>query len=158
MSAAHAIGKRVRGALYIHRSATTDLPAAKRELTERASRLVEDFSWNVARIDPGDIVGLLDYPAFDSDAFPALARAALVDVSARSVRFSNYQRSPNPLILHRKEWLVRADHPKRAAWAALTAELEHLGLFRDWNRIGRREAWNTMLADAGRDAQGQIIA
>jgi len=158
MSVAHAVGKRVRGALYIHRNAIADLPAAERELIERASRLVEDFSWNVARIDPGDIVGLLDYLAFDSDAFPALARAALVDVSARSVRYTNYQKSPNPLILHRKELLVRLDHPNRAAWAALTVELEQLGLFRDWNRIGRREVWNTMLADAGRDGQGQMIA
>jgi DNA phosphorothioation-associated putative methyltransferase len=157
MSAAHAVGKRVRGALYVHHSALADLPAPERALIERASRLTEDFHWSVARLDLVGTVGLLDYPEFDSDAFPALARAALVDVSAPSVRFTDYHNSANPLILHRKELLVSAGHPQRLAWAALTTELEQLGLFRDWSRIGRRDVWRAMLTDAGRDTQGQKL-
>ncbi|WP_296614610.1 hypothetical protein [Sphingomonas sp.] len=155
MNGDSAVGKRVRGALYVHVSALGRLPPSEKVLVERASRLAEEFEWSVARIESGDIVGLLDYPLFDTEAFPALARAALIDIGARSVRYTDYQRSLNPLILHRKELLVADSYPGRERWAELTADLERLGLFRDHNRIGRRNAWLAMLASARRDPQGQ---
>lgn len=157
MSAPAAVGKRVRGARYVHASAIGRLPPAEQALVERASWIAEGFTWNVARIGPGVIVGLLDYPDFDRDAFPALARAASIDVGARRARYTDYDKSANPLILHRKELMVGDDHPERDCWTALTTELEALGLFGDPNRIGRRTAWSAMLAGAQRDAQGKPL-
>lgn len=157
MTSAAAVGKRVRGALYTHISAVGRLPSADKTLVVTARKLAGDFAWNVVRLGPGQAVGLLDYPEFDEDAFPALARAMAIDIEALSLKRSDYRRSANPLILHRKELLVAADYPHRQRWADLTADMERLGLFRDLNRIGRRKTWLAMLQHAGRDTQGRPL-
>lgn len=155
MTIAAAPGKRVRGALYLHATAARVVAPEMRSRIDQAAGMAKGFAWNVARLDPDGIVGLLDYPAFDSDAFPALAMSARVNPDTGDVRITDHRRSTNPLILHRKELLVADDYPGKASWRETTERLAGLGLFRDQNRIGRREAWRAVLEAAGCDDQGR---
>jgi DNA phosphorothioation-associated putative methyltransferase len=150
------VGKRVRDALYVHRSAVPLLTAGHRERLERALAEAGDASWNVARVEP-EAVGLLLYPDFDEAAFPALVASVRVDLTTGSVTGRSFEGSVNPLILHRKELLVAPDHPHAQDWASLTASLEALGLFRRSHLIGRRAAWVKRLAEAGVRVEGHAL-
>lgn len=147
-------GKRVRGALYVHMDALGSLDEQQLSAARRAAELVPDHAWNVVRIGPGSVVALLHYPGFEREAFPRLAGSARVDFSTGRVSRTNQATTENPLILHRKELLLDTTDPRRADWAATTARLERLGLLRDTARIGRRRAWNEILATAGLDSEG----
>jgi DNA phosphorothioation-associated putative methyltransferase len=150
------IGKRVRGALYVHRDAVGHLGPDMQAAVAQAAAIADDRSWNVARIEPS-AVGLLLYEAFELAPFPALLRSTLVDLDTQSVSGRNFENSKNPLILHRKEQLVAPDHPCAAIWRALTIELERRGCFRDHHLIGRRHAWETRLSDAGVRIEGHSL-
>lgn len=147
-------GKRVRGALYVHMDALASLDEPERIAVRRAAELVVDHAWNVARLGPGPIVALLHYPCFDLETFPRLAGSARVDLSTSRVSRTHHNVTDNPLILHRKELLLNPEDPKRAAWSATTERLERLGLFQNPTKIGRRRAWEEMLASAGLDSEG----
>lgn len=141
-------GKRVRNALYIHRSAILGLdPAHQRQLSTAAAAL-PDLSWNVARLT-SDHTGLMIYEDLAEAAFPALLEAWRVDHPAGAVSGRSYRRSSNPLILHRKELLVDDATVDRTKWAELTQALESAGLFAQPHLIGRRRAWESRLAKAG---------
>ena len=49
---------------------------------------------------------LLNYPDFDTYAYPALAQSRTVNLETLAVRTAEYCTSDNPPILHRKETLV----------------------------------------------------
>lgn len=131
----------------MHASAVRRLADHQRAMVAEAAKLVP-FEWSVARVGPGRAIGLLRYPGFIEEAFPVLTMAANVNLETGQVRVTNYERSTNPLILHRKELLVGEDHPMRAQWARLTRRLEDLGLFTNLNTIGRQRAWSEALASA----------
>lgn len=150
------VGKRVRGDLYIHRSALEALDPGQRKAIEEADARAGCPPWNVARLGK-EAVGLLYYADFEADAFPRLVAATRVDRATLKIGRIAYGDSLNPLILHRKELLLLRDDPRRPAWAELTARLERLGLFQDRNRIGRLTAWRAILAAAGLDGQGQPV-
>lgn len=148
------IGKRVRGSIYVHASAVSLLSESSRLLVEKAARLAAPFAWNVARIDAEITIGLLRYDAFEVAPFPCLAAAARVNVETGRVTSTDYSRSENPLVIHRKELLVGDDHPMRSGWADVTKRLEEAGLFAHPERIGRRSTWLERLASAGLERIG----
>lgn len=151
---AASVGKRVRGALYVHVDALDLLPEADRGLVSEANDLASDFAWNIVRIGPGRAVGLLCYPGFETEGFPKLHAAATVDLVNGKVRKTSYVGSANPLVLHRKELLVGDRHPRHDEWLRTTQRIEALGLLFDKNRIGRLSAWSAMLDQAGLDSDG----
>lgn len=142
-------GKRVGGALYLHRTATGYLPPSEASRLRAAVDLAGIDRWNVAKIDlkGGAKVSLLLYEDFDAVAFPALVESHRVDLGAGSVDVRRYRE--NPPILHRKELLLAPDDPRREVFGALTGELDRLGLFVDMARRGRKGAWEAALASAG---------
>lgn len=150
-------GKRVGRSVYLHRSALDALPDAGRATVSSAARMAGWDAWNVVRVDGGGRVSLLEYESFEHEPFPALLESRLVDVEGHIAR-RDYRASASPPILHRKELLLPADHPRAAEFAALTAELEAKGLFDDANRIGTREAWRARLREAGVVLAGHSIA
>jgi hypothetical protein len=151
-----AVGKRVRGALYVHRDVIGLLRADEQAKVERAVWLAGPFAWNVVRLE-SEVVGLLCYPDFESVGFPHLEASARVDLAKGTVRLTNFAGSANPLILHRKELLVSRDHPAYATWAKVTERAEQAGLFRDPGTIGRQQAWNALLAGAHIDQNGEPL-
>ncbi len=142
------IGKRVAGALYMHRSAVKETESVELEPIARAESSAGDIEWNVVRIAKGS-VSLLLYESFDDMPFPALISATKVDIPSGDITHTDYRNRANPPILHRKELLLPQDDPRLPAFRALTAAAEEHGLFKDSNRIGTRKAWEARIAAAG---------
>lgn len=143
-----ALGKRVGGSLYLHRSAQDRLLGQDGELLLRALALAPDVEWNVSKTGAGK-VSLLLYEDFSLHAFPALLRATTIDLSTGATKLTDYSKRANPPILHRKELLLPSDDARIPAFAAITRLAEEKGLFTDTKTIGTREAWNLLVKEAG---------
>jgi DNA phosphorothioation-associated putative methyltransferase len=139
------VGKRVGGALYVHRDALALLPEESARVAE-AQDAAPYAEWNVAKIERHS-VSLLLYEPFDVD-FPALLRSTKVDLKSRAVTHMEYASRSNPPILHRKEALLPPDDPRLPKFRALTAAAEEHGLA-EANKIGTRAAWNSRIEAAG---------
>lgn len=146
-------GKHVRGSIYLHRSAVAELAVCDRSRIEQAASRAA-MEWNVVRVGPEEI-SLLEYGDFEIDPFPSLRRSALVREEGPVV-VRDYTKSANPPILHRKELLVREDHPLRETWAAKTSALVEAGAFKDSHKVGTRDAWHRRLHDLDRDPSGAL--
>lgn len=142
------VGKRVGGALYVHRSALDRLPPDRAMLIDAAAGQLTQGNWNVAKINLQDdrAVSLLEYEDFADSAFPALNASYRIDLTTGAVKVRRYE--SNPPILHRKELLLPPDAPKRDSYVALTRELERRGLFVDMTKRGRQDAWKAALTEA----------
>ena len=149
------LGKRVRGALYVHRDAVRLLRSPALEIVERAESCAGECPWNVARLESG-VVGLLFYEAFHTDPFPALRASTRVDLVTGHATLRRFN-GPNPLILHRKELLLSPDDPRVGLWSKLTKALETEGVFRDPHLIGRHDSWARRLAEAGLRLDGHTL-
>jgi len=148
------VGKRVRGAIYVHESAVEhivdELTPEQRALFERARAAPDAGLYNVYRFVPASgKMALLRYRNFFDDPFPRLEASLTYDPLSDSWTVRRFDRSRNPPILHRKELLISVDHPRRSEYEALTRSLEHHGVFRGANGIGFLQAWLGRLADAG---------
>ena len=151
-----AVGKLVRGALYVHRDAIGALAKDMRSMIGEAVAIANAARWNVARVER-HIVGLLAYEDFDAAAFPRLIASTRVNVATGELARTDFSRSANPLILHRKEQLVMPDDPRAGCWAETTRKLVERGLFKDSHTIGRQAAWNERLSRAGLAAIGDEV-
>ena len=150
------IGKRVRDALYVHRSVIAHLDPVRAARLQAALAIAGETDWNVVRLE-SQAVGLLRYRDFDLAAFPELVASIRVDLGTGQTTVRNFACSDNPLILHRKEQLVGPDHVDATYWASLTAQLEARGLFRQPHLIGRKNAWNQRLVAAGVRVEGHSL-
>lgn len=154
-------GKRIADHFYLHASALALLAEPLRQRIEAAASLagvaLGDEANAVKLNDDASRLTLLDYPGFFEEGFPALRRYWTVEAAAGTVRFRTYEGSLNPPILHRKELLLAADHPRRAKFAALTAAAEQIGLFDEPARIGFRQGWDALLAGKGYRAVGHAL-
>ena len=88
----------------------------------------------------------LVYPDFDRVGHPALAEAFIADLSRLNLRHRDYSRTENPPILHRKEFLVPDEYPRRSLFARLSDREAKLGLFDTHQPIGTRQSWHAVLA------------
>lgn len=149
-------GKRVGGALYLHRSALATLSPDQASLVQAVARQCE-APWNVAKIDLSARggVSLLDYEPFDAAAFPALRHS--YRLAEGGVLATRRYGAENPPILHRKELLLPLQHPDRPRYAALTAALEARGLFVEMPRRGRRKPWAQALQEAGIAVEDHLL-
>ncbi|MGE4094294.1 MAG: DNA phosphorothioation-associated putative methyltransferase, partial [Candidatus Binatia bacterium] len=124
-----------------------------REQVQQAARhagLETAAEFNVIKIDDeGQRISLLYYENFFEDPFPALQRSCVVDLISGQTKPLRYDLSANPPILHRKELLLPHDHPQVPLFAALTAQLEAAGLFRNARQIGFARQWHDRLQSAG---------
>lgn len=153
------VGKRVGGAVYVHRSACALLGAEHRDLVSRAEAFIGKRVWSVAKIPfcGGSSVSLLDYEPFEEAAFPALRQSHTVNLVSGTVTSRRYS-ADNPPILHRKELLLPPGHPDRALYTKLTELLEQRGLFVEMSKRGRRQPWNEALANAGLTVDGHVLS
>ena len=151
-------GKSVGNKRYLHVDAlpgAADGPEAEALLAavaraEALAGLRRGEHFNLVRIDAdGAELALLHYPGLVGEPFPALAQSWRVDLAAGTLSHRTYADSLNPPILHRKELLLAADDPRRAAWAELTAACESVGLFDDPRRIGYRRQWEQLVRERG---------
>jgi DNA phosphorothioation-associated putative methyltransferase len=147
------IGKLVAGYRYAHVSAITELPSDFRTLIKEAADLAQleaGTDFNVVKIQTlRDDLSLLSYADFFDSAFPTLARSWRISVERGTVVYRSYIDSRNPPILHRKELLLAASHPRLAEYRSLTEAAEALGLFEDTKRIGFKEHWYQLITERG---------
>ena len=153
------VGKRVGGAVYIHRNALehydADLLGAVRWWARAAGAVL---SWNVCKFSPyRGQVGLLYYPMFREDEHPALVAAASVDLNSGAARMRRYAPNGNRPILHRKELLLDGADPDYARFAALTEQEERAGLFSATSTIGHERGWSEELERRGVVIRGHRV-
>jgi DNA phosphorothioation-associated putative methyltransferase len=154
---ARAPGKRVGHSTYWHATAIPERLLLVVRRAEALARLTAE-QWNVCKTDDdGTRVTLLDYPDFWRAAFPTLANAHTVDLTAATVQHRRFPPGSNRPVLHRKELLLSPSHPDVAAAAAVTAEAESLGLFDDPVIIGHEWQWEEELAARGLAVDGHRI-
>lgn len=157
------VGKRVGDEIYVHRSSIRDLAdASLQSVIEQALQRLDERARdavNVVKINTrSQRVGLLSYPDFDEDPFPALAFSWSPSRNGHGEPvLRSYVDSLNPPILHRKELLV-STHPARDKWGALTAQAEALGFFDDALSIGFRMNWLRLIAAKGYQLLGGQFA
>jgi DNA phosphorothioation-associated putative methyltransferase len=153
------VGKRVRDHLYVHVASIEylDDPGERAAIRATVDLLPSDVQSlvNVVKLNVRTgRVALLGYTAFDEDPFPALAHSWTPSETSAGLTLRTYVQSLNPPILHRKELLVRCDHPAREQWTALTKEAEGLGLFDDVQAIGFRLNWERLVQGKGYQLRG----
>ncbi|SHN52827.1 DNA phosphorothioation-associated putative methyltransferase [Geodermatophilus obscurus] len=151
-------GKRLPDALYFHVSGLTNAPPLIRVYEGCATILV-------GRVDSADVIKLnridrkvtyLSYPAFDTEAHPALAASIRCDLKSFDVRVRDFQSYANPPVLHRKDSIVPLDYPARGKFARLTKQEERAGLLGAAD-IGNRHAWENRLQAAGFVVRGHRL-
>jgi hypothetical protein len=157
------IGKRVFDELYVHLSGLDQLKdnEQRRRVADALCRVTTtgEHQPNVAKINlRTGRVSLLAYKDFEETPFPELAASwVFASSSLGPPLFRVYADSMNPPILHRKELLVPASHPRRDMWVRLTATAEALGLFEDTTTIGFKLNWEQLIASKGYSLAGDAF-
>lgn len=141
------VGKKLPDDLYVHRSAEGQLGALLRLLIFAARQVVGEIEYNVLKISTdGRKLSLLQYDDFDQTAHPDLHYSVRVYLPRATYSIRDYSGSSNPPILHRKETLVDALHPRYTVFSELTQEEEEQGLLSRPD-IGTRQSWLSLLAE-----------
>ena len=153
------VGKRVGGALYVHRDALARHDAELfGAVCSCASASAGAVAWNVCKLSPyRQQVSLLHYPRFREDEHPALFAAASVDLNSGTARVRRYAPNGNRPILHRKELLLGASDPDYARFARLTDEEERAGLYSTPTTIGHERGWSRELERCGLVIRGHRV-
>jgi DNA phosphorothioation-associated putative methyltransferase len=143
------VGKLLPEDHYVHRSGVDELPTLLRLIVFAATRVVGEVEYDVVKISlHGRSVSFLRYPNFDNDPHPALLRSVRVYLPRATYSVREYDESPNPPILHRKDALVPAHYPQYEIFRRLTTREEELGLLGEPN-IGYRQEWEAILQQRG---------
>lgn len=142
------IGKSLPDAHYLHISAVDELSEAMRALIARFAPT--DKEYNVLKLSKRELkISFLDYRDFFEDAHPALRTANTVNLATGACRTTDYSSQSNPPILHRKELLLKPDHPRRAEYEELTKQEESVGLYDETRAIGFLLNWQRLLDKKG---------
>ncbi len=154
-------GKTVGYQTYVHVSAITAVNEALQVLLSKATEIAGVLSnehFNIARFDDDQShVSLLFYADFFDAPFPELKQSWLVDIAAGTFTYRTYENSQNPPILHRKELLIAADHPRIKEYQELTQSAESIGLFDNPTNIGFREQWLKLVREKGYAISGHQL-
>lgn len=150
-------GKRVGGAVYIHRDAISLLEAPETKRLEAALAIAgEKIEWNVARVGARD-VSLSLYEPFEQSAFPQLLASVHIDIDTNAIKATSYRERSSRPILHRKELLLAPDDARVPRFAAITRLAEARGLFADTKSIGASGPWAKKVAAAGLEIRGSAL-
>ena len=161
-------GKTIGRLTYLHLDALPALDARRRaeweqavDAAARAAGITAGAPFNVVRLERDaqglGHVALLHYADFFDDPYPMLRESWRFEPSTGEVGYRTYADSLNPPILHRKELLLPADHPRQAEYAALTAAAESIGLFDDTTRIGYQRQWQALVRERGYRIDGHRL-
>ncbi len=137
-------GKRLPEALYLHACAIECLPADLISFLDQSLKRLQlvGIRFDLVKFHLREFkISLLLYPTFWEDPFPELKASYTIDLITMKSRFSSYENSANPPILHRKETFLPPGHLRLEEFAKLTREAEEAGLFENLNRIGFKQNW-----------------
>ncbi|MFC0098371.1 DNA phosphorothioation-associated putative methyltransferase [Micromonospora marina] len=153
------IGKLTADALYVHVTAVQALDpllrvyeGCARALTGSVAECtIVKFSRMMTK------VSYLSYPDFDTTPHPALTASLRADLRMLNVKLTDFRRSTNPPILHRKETFVPLDYLGRDKFVRLTKQEERAGLLLESATIGTRAGWEQRLQDRGYRLDGHRL-
>ena len=146
------IGKKLPDSIYVHESSLSALPENLAELALNTSThfKIKKNSWNIIKFYKKDYkIAYLNYPDFEENSYPPLNLSQVVDLHKQSARKSNYTKSENPPILHRKETFVSESYPLAPLFKEITAEGEAIGLYEKTSRIGFKKNWERLIKSKG---------
>lgn len=152
-------GKLTPTALYVHARAVERLPVVLR-LYEHCAAMVagRPGAWNLIKLaHDGRKVSWLDYPLFDSDPHPRLSSSYHVDLFSLKTGYSDYTRSSNKPLLHRKHEFLAADDPDVGKYRRLTTAEVRAGLYRRPETIGTEQGWEDALQACGVTLKGHRL-
>lgn len=155
------IGKKLPDAVYTHESALGSVPTTLASVTLKIADALKipDDDWNIVKFYKRDFkVAFLLYPEFETSSYPPLAHSYTVDLAKLSMRKSEYIKSDNPPILHRKETFVGPEYPMRETFEEVTREGEIAGLYDNPRSIGFRKNWERLISSRGYylDEEGRL--
>lgn len=153
------VGKLLPDDLYVHVTALPHLEPVLR-VYEGCGRayLGEVEGANVIKIHRrSGKLSYLSYPDFDTDPHPSLGRCVRLSLRTRQLDCTDYSKSTNPPVLHRKETFLHDDHPLREKFSRLTRQEEEHGLLADASGIGTRNGWESRLRDSGFAIKGHRL-
>ncbi len=73
----------------------------------------------------------------------------ILDLKTNTMRKTDYSKSENPPILHRKETFLLPSHPAVKQFSEITREGERAGLYKNTHRIGFKKNWEILIRDKG---------
>jgi hypothetical protein len=146
------IGKKLPDAIYIHKSAFTELPTKLTNVINAVGNAlkVPAESWDIVKLSRKDFaLSLLSYPTFFSDSYPALSKSVTIDLAKLSHKITDYSKYDNPPILHRKETMISSEHESYEDFCHITQEGENAGLYQDSRHIGFKASWENIINSHG---------
>lgn len=155
------IGKKLPDSIYTHESAIDSVPESLAKLIFKIADVLKipDDDWNIIKFHRRDFkVAFLSYPSFEQNSYPPLQHSFSVDLAKLAMRKSEYGKSENPPILHRKETFVGEDYPLRTLFEEITKEGEEAGLYENTRTIGFLKNWERLISNRGffLDDQGRL--
>ena len=123
-------GKILPNAIYIYRSDDEVLGVKLYALVQKIELKYEtNESFNLLKFRTDELkISLLSYPDFFTDPHPVLVKSLTVDLVTGKGRWVQYDKNPNPPILHRKETFISKDHECYEEFSKLTKAEEEAGL------------------------------
>jgi hypothetical protein len=155
-------GKQLPTAIYLHRTAIDSvIPNTLVNLIfDSIEKLNITEPWNLLKLYKRDFkITLLNYPDFDTYAYPALHTSITIDIEEQTKRKANYQQSENPPILHRKETFVLSNYPLIESFKTITTEGEEIDLYKNTKTIGFKQQWQKLIKRKGYqlDNEGRLL-
>ena len=156
---ASSVGKKLKKSLLVHISALETLPTLLRLYEGCASRTFGRLEEaNVIRLSFHEPkVSYLFFPEFDDNPHPLLQSSMEIYLGDVTVKYRDFSRNKNPLILHEKNLLVTPNYPHYKKFTRLTKQEKSLGLLDDLQAISRRQGWLQCLRERGVTLQGYEI-
>lgn len=146
------LGKHLPEAVYLHKTALTEITSALAEPTFKVAKALKIPSekWTLVKFNKRDFkLSLLYYPTFFEEPYPPLHKSYTIDLSKMTVREANYASSENPPILHRRETFVSPFHPKVEHLSQFTKQGESIGLYENTRTIGFKNNWLKLIKRKG---------
>ncbi len=146
------VGKKLPTAIYLHESALDTIP---KELAFHTIETIKNLKltktkWNIIKYYKNDYkISLLHYPDFDTYAYPPLVKSTTIDIETSTFTQSQYGKSENPPILHRKETFVKEEYPNRSLFIEITNEGEAINLYEKPRSIGFKKNWERIIKTRG---------
>jgi len=155
------IGKKLPTAIYIHSSNLPSLPIQLSSLIINTCDKfkISDKQWNIIKLYLRDFkIVYLNYPRFEDHSYPSLHTSQIINLQNNTSRVSDYSKSDNPPILHRKEIFVPEDYPLRKQFEDITNEGVAIGLYENTKRIGFKQNWERLIKSKGYflDEEGRL--
>ena len=140
-------GKIIGGFMYAHKGALPFLTDRQSRSLKNSLQLLSNFRlWNVVKFNLKDVekLSFLEYESFEKTEFPCLIQSCQVDLKLQIIKIRKHS-ATNPPVLHRKELLMRPDHPDLTKFQSLTLQLENLGAFKNIVKLGTKLRWQDEL-------------